>query len=167
LKINNKKNDILVLCAAKKDKINGFLYFFLDEKEVFSREMDFKVNCFCQLSEFEEISYTDENEKYKIERTNYFLVGGEIKKDKSEERGIIKLLEYNKNTKKILNGKEINFYFKNPISCIIQSKRNENILIYCKDENLCFCDKDILKDIKEKLKNFNYKKRIDYHFSIN
>ena len=28
LKINNKKNDILVLCAAKKDKINGFLYFF-------------------------------------------------------------------------------------------------------------------------------------------
>ena len=153
-KINNEKNKILVLCACKtkEGEINGFLYFIFDEKEIFPIfiSIGIEVNCFCQLSKFHKVSNSilNENKNYKIEGTNYFLVGGGYKKDKSEERGIIKLLKYDESSNKIKNGNEIKNDFNEPISCIIQSRRNGNILISCKDENFYVCESSCINDIQ-------------------
>ena len=149
LKINNEKNKILVLCACetKDDKINGFLYFILGDNKLNFHETDFKVNCFCQLLKFQEVfeSNSNENKNYNIEVINYFLVGG-IKKDESKERGIIKLLKYNDNTGKIKNGNEITNDFNKPISCIYHYRRNQSILISCKNENYYVCERIYKKD---------------------
>ena len=149
LKINNEKKEILVLCACKTkdDKINGFLYFILGENKLNFHETDFKVNCFSQLTNFHEISksFSNENKNYKKEVINYFLVGGVYKKDYSKERGIIKLLEYNDNTKKLKNGNDFKNDFNESISCITQYERNQSILISCKNENFYVCEKILLK----------------------
>ena len=152
LKINNEKNKILVLCACKtkKNEINGFLYFIFGENKPIFHGTDIKVNCFCQLSKFHEVSnsISNENKNYKIEGTNYFLVGGGNEKDKSTKKGIIKLLKYDESSNKIKNGNEIKNDFNESISCIIQTRRNGNILISCKDENFYVCDRKCIKDIQ-------------------
>ena len=150
MKINNEKNKILILCAGitKTNKKNGFLYFILRQRRPIFFETTFKVNCFCQLSKFleENKSIFNENINNKLEGTNYFLVGGE--NEESKERGIIRLFKYDENSNEITKENYIKNDFKEPVSCIIQARKNGNILISCKDGNFYVFERTEIKGIK-------------------
>ena len=149
--VDNKNNNIL-LCACKKyikGQKNGILLITdlkaVDESNYdknnnikFYNTKDFEVHCFCQI-----IIIVNNKifEKPKIEKTNYFFVGGF---DTKKHKGGIKLYKIKKNKKEIIEIEKIqdivleNEYelFKGPISCIKQSTSNGNILITCWDGNV-------------------------------
>ena len=149
ININKKEYNKVLLCACKKyikGQKNGILVFNynFNDKEYIKREFyktdNFEVYCFCQLSIYERTSDLL-NDNYEKTNTNYFLVGGY---DLCKSKGIIKLykLIYNYENdsitiKYIENPivKGIND-IRGPISCIIQSKQNGNILITSWDGNI-------------------------------
>ena len=134
--IKGQKNGILIINYENGDKpkIN---HFFYDTK-------NFEVYCFCQIFIKDETYNRILVEKMEAIETDYFLVGGfELKRNK----GMIKLYKiiYNKKfteTKiEYIQDIEIdqnnNFKgFKGPISSILQSKKNGNLLITSWDGNV-------------------------------
>ena len=149
ININKKEYNKVLLCACKKyikGQKNGILVFnynFNDKeyiKSEFYKTDNFEVYCFCQLSIYEKTSDLL-NDNYEKTNTNYFLVGGY---DLCKSKGIIKLykLIYNYENDSITIKyiedpivKDIND-IRGPISCIIQSKQNGNILITSWDGNI-------------------------------
>ena len=97
----------------------------------------FEVYCFCQLLIFEEKGIISHQTKKK--ETNYFLVGGFEKK---KNKDVIKLYKIIYEKKKIEFIQDVmiesrNFKgFNMPISSIIQTRTNGNILITCWDGNV-------------------------------
>ena len=150
IQMKNKSKRKIILCACKKytkNQKNGILLVtFNDKYDLEYKFYDtgtFEVYCFCQISIYITQQPNILFENNKIKKTNYFLVGGfEINKSK----GIIKLykLIYNKKREKIkikyiedIVFKDSNFKcFRCPVSCIIQSKKNGNILIGSFDGNI-------------------------------
>ena len=152
----NKK---VLLCACKKytrSENNGIVLanFCLEEKNSYIRTKfydteKFEVYCFCQLSINKNNIKAIFNSNYQFEKTDYFLVGGF---DTKKGRGMIKLyiLIYNYDEEnnndvsiefvetdifKSAKNREFNG-FKGPVSCIIQSKRNGDIIVCCWDGNI-------------------------------
>ena len=74
------------------------------------------------------------------------MVGGE--NEESQKRGIIKLFKYDENNHEITKENYVKNDFKEPVSCIIQDKKNGNILVSCKDENIYIYDRAEIKDIQ-------------------
>ena len=74
------------------------------------------------------------------------MVGGE--NEESEKRGIIKLFKYDENNHEITKENYVKNDLKEPVSCIIQDKKNGNILVSCKDENIYIYDRAEIKDIQ-------------------
>ena len=155
--INNNDHKIL-LCACKKYNIeqeNGILLVNINinnrtEKffHSFYNTDYFEVNCFRPILDVKNNNSLDDDitkeENIKINKTNYFLVGG-FDVDKGE--GIIKLYEiiysekFNETSIKyiqdIIIPKNDNFEgFNNSISGITQSKITGNILVTCLDGNV-------------------------------
>ena len=155
---NDTENKILLFACKKyiKSQKNGIfvLYNFneiinklLSEEEktdsYFYNTNNFEPYCICPLLIVES--------KYSIDilvetkETDYFLVGGF---DKNRKKGIINLykiifdekisIEYIQDIK--LFDKEFKG-FKGPISCIIQSKKDGNLLITCWDGNVYLVNK--------------------------
>ena len=140
--IKSQKNGIFVLY-----NFNEIINKFLSEEEkadsYFYNTNNFEPYCICPLLIVES--------KYSIDilvetkETDYFLVGGF---DKNRKKGIIKLykiifdekisIEYIQDIK--LFDKEFKG-FKGPISCIIQSKKDGNLLITCWDGNVYLVNK--------------------------
>ena len=186
----NKNNRILLCACKKysSDQKNGILlvnpkyeeYMNINKdeinKQLFYDTKEFEVYCFCPLFEVnigEKIIC--ENEDIISRETQYFLVGGY---DNNEKQGKIKLykLIYAENVfdtrikfiqdiifqKSYLpNNESKNFGgFEGAISCIIQSKRQGNILVSCYDSKIYllsepnlefYLNKDkILEEKKEK-----------------
>ena len=138
--LNEEKK--ILLCACKKylsDQKNGILLVnpdLEDNQEVidpFYDTDDFEVYCFCQL-------YLNDNKTY----SNYFLAGG-FEHEMGE--GVIKIFKLI-SSEKVFDTKieyilDIVFDFKEnfegferPISSIIQSKKNGNIIVSCWDGNV-------------------------------
>jgi len=140
--IKSQKNGIFVLY-----NFNEIINKFLSEEEktdsYFYNTNNFEPYCICPLLIVES--------KYSIDilvetkETDYFLVGGF---DKNRKKGIINLykiifdekisIEYIQDIK--LFDKEFKG-FKGPISCIIQSKKDGNLLITCWDGNVYLVNK--------------------------
>ena len=136
----DERNKIL-LCACKKylpNQRNGILLINpqIDNKDIINPFYDtdqFEVYTFCQI-------YLNTNKSY----SNYFLVGGF---DVQKREGMLKLYElvcdekiYEAKIKYILDiqiEKKGNFNgFDRPINCIIQSKKNGNIIASSWDGNI-------------------------------
>ena len=138
-----------LLCACKKfesNQKNGILLVNIQFTQnlkinhTFYNTGDYEVYCFCPIR----IKSKKDREKIfadniKLNSTDYFFVGGYEKK---KGKGIIKLY-------KLIKDQNIEFIqdieiekkktfkgFKGPISCIIQSKKNEQILVSCWDGNV-------------------------------
>ena len=121
--------DLKAVDESNYDKNNNIKFY---------NTKDFEVHCFCQI-----IIIVNNKifEKPKIEKTNFFFVGGF---DTNKHKGGIKLYKIKKNKKEIIEIEKIqdivleNEYelFKGPISCIKQSTSNGNILITCWDGNV-------------------------------
>ena len=159
ISIENESNNKLLFCACKKyikSQKNGILLLRIkidnddniDISKIFYETGKFEVYCFCQI-------FMSENEnsilkKNKMIGTKYFLVGGF---DSNKLKGLIKLYKINYNNsnfdltnieyiqdiviKKEYKNKSNMFKgFKGPITCIIQSSNNGNILITCYDGNV-------------------------------
>lgn len=162
IKIKERSNKIL-LCACKryiKGQKNGILalnYNINDNNEIFERDFyetkDFEPFCFCQISFSKRQNILNSNSE--MEKSNYFLVGGF---DLKRRKGIIKLynLIYNNQKKRIIiqfiediifaeeyfdkNKNTINsrfIRFIGPISSIIQTENEGNILISFWNGNVC------------------------------
>ena len=157
MSIDKNNNNNILLCACKKyikGQKNGILLIsdlkaieesYYDHKNniKFYNTKDFEVHCFCQISKIEQKEIFN---KPKIEKTNYFFVGGF---DTKKNRGGIKLYKIKKNKEKIIeieklqdiilkNEYELNNrfkLFKGPISCIKQII-NGKLLITCWDGNV-------------------------------
>ena len=156
-KLNDEERDIgnrILLFACKKyikSQKNGILLLYnmnnLSQWKKFNSYFyntdNFEPYCICPLL-INESKYILED-SVKIKETDYFLVGGFVKKRK---QGMIKLY------KKIYNKKisieyiqDIKLFdkdfkgFKGPISCITQSKKNKNLLITCWDGNVYLVNK--------------------------
>ncbi len=159
-------SDKILLCACKKyikGQKNGILLINnlndIDKAdETFYNTNNIEIHCFCPIIIIKFIGLTKESVYTK---TNYFFVGGF---DKNRNKGIIKLYRIKKGKKiKIEEIKEIykreeivdinkednkltkdikEFKgFKGPISSIIQSKINGNIIITCWDGNVYLFEK--------------------------
>ena len=161
MQLKDDEEKKILLCACKKyikGQKNGIIivnYNFKNGKEIikinFVKTGNFEVYCFCPIS-----SYKKENESdivhetnYRIEKTNYFLVGGfNVKKCKGviklyqlintdEELKIEFITEINLITFENKNNKIIETFenktFRGPISSIIQIKKTGQILIGCWD----------------------------------
>ena len=158
-------NQFLLFCGCKKyckhDK-NGILFAILEIKnknnieinKVFYHTKSFEVYCFCPIFRINyRTIFQEDSNQINEEETEYILVGGF---DSFKKEGLIKLykilvsedgkikLEFiiditvEKNVKG--NGSQFKG-FKMPITCIIQSKDNGNILICCQDGNIIsFCE---------------------------
>ena len=136
-----------LLCACKKytkNKKNGILLIFLEIldnylhfEDYFYDTSTFEVYCFCQILIIEEKGIISHQTKMKA--TNFFLVGGF---EKRKNKGMIKLFKIIYENKKIEFIQDViieNNKFKGfnmPISSMIQSKTNGNILITCWDGNV-------------------------------
>ena len=145
-KMDEKESILLCACKKyKKNQKNGILLINLNEEKhshYFYNTGDYEVHCFCQIILKEESNFLFKSQTFS--RTNYFLVGG-FKPQK--RRGAIKLFKIIEN-KNFLDTKieyiqdiepehDIKFKgLKSPISSIIQSKSNGNILISCWDGNI-------------------------------
>ena len=139
-KNNNKKDKNvnesikLLLCGCTKylrEQKNGILIVAPNQKKIknnFYETGDFEVFCFCLLQKNNTMS--DENNK---KDNDYFLVGGY---DSINNQGLIKLYKIIYDNNHIENVK-IEFMqnvsnlsmFKFPINCIIQSSKNEEIIV--------------------------------------
>ena len=140
-----KKDGSILLCACKKyisGQKNGIL--LLNFKEDGKKEFNFydtnnfEVYCFCPIS-VKKNTYILSDERNKRYYTDYFFVGGF---DKDKKRGALKLyqIENEEANFKIKNINNIDFedsiVFKNPISCIIQFRNTDNLLIASLDGNI-------------------------------
>ena len=148
-------NNKLLLCGCKKNIINqknGILLIDIisgkgGEKfyHTFYDTNNFEVYCFCQLFDIKNENLIDEDitleKKIKLNKTDYFLVGGF---DEEIMEGMIKLykIEYKKNNNEskiiyiqdIIIEKNDEFEgFENAISCITQSQITGNIIVTCWD----------------------------------
>ena len=156
-------SDKILLCACKKyikGQKNGILLINnlqdIDKAdETFYNKNNIEIHCFCPIIIIKFIGLTKESVYIK---TNYFFVGGF---NKNRNKGIIKVYrikegekieieeikeiykkeeivdinkKYNKDIKEFKG-------FKGPISSIIQSKRNGNIIITCWDGNVYLFEK--------------------------
>ena len=155
MRMTTCENKKVLLFGCKKyvkRQKNGILivnYSFSNEKDVdkvYFEKTNFEVYCFCQISK-----YKDENKifhiKNKIEKTDYFLVGG---LDINKNRGVIKLYKLicvkdnnSNDTIKIkyideafIYEKKYYKYFRGAISCMIQLEGNNKILVGCWDGNV-------------------------------
>ena len=150
----NSKN-IYLLCACKKynkNQKNGILlvnlyhnYNKLKMSKKFFNTKNFEIFCFCPI--LIKVKTAVLKNQYIMEDTNYFLVGG-FQKDKCQ--GMIKVYKIVKYGEEYYDAKieyiqdiilesfgKNNFNkFKKPISDIIQSKIDGNILITCWDGNV-------------------------------
>ena len=153
---NNQKENTILLCACKKNVLNGqkngILLINIDDEKNFEVQFyetgNFEVYSFCPLSTFGN------------KKTNYFLVGGY---DNIKEKGDIKLYE------KIMGKNEIKLVynlsfeknqnnafedFNGSIKCITQSK-DKKILITCSDGKVyLFSEPDLEFDIKNEETNW-------------
>ena len=156
--MSNSSNNIILLCACKKyinNQKNGILLVNLkysknqlaNRSTLFYDTKHFEVFCFCPIL----IKENDPVLLYQciMKNSNYFLVGG-FNTDK--KRGVIKLYKVNygedhSDTKieykedifieqKLKNNKIIFQSFKGPISSMMQSKIDGNIIITCWDGNV-------------------------------
>ena len=148
-------SDKILLCACKKyikGQKNGILLInnlknINESDKIFYNTNNFEVHCFCPILINEVVNFF-KNSKFK--KTNYFFVGGF---DKNRNKGIIKLYRIKKGKKikieeikEIYKKKEIvdinkednkEFKgFKGPITSIIQSTKNGNIIVSCWDGNV-------------------------------
>jgi len=73
------------------------------------------------------------------------LVGGE--NEESKERGIIRLFKYDDNFNEITKENYIKNDFKKPVSCIIQARKNGNILISCNDGKVYVLERKEIKGV--------------------
>ena len=180
---NIKKTKLILLCACKKyleKQNNGILLIIIENNSQKSYNFydtgKFEVFCFCPIIVESIINYNIYNKNDEIENKNidYILVGG-FNKYKGE--GLIKLykLEYKEAIEKIkieylqdiIFNKIISkisqkafIGFKNPISCIIQSRIKGNILISSFDGNVYLFSEPNIKGfekLKKNIKNLNYK----------
>ena len=151
-KYNNTKNNKILFCACKKyikTQKNGILLLKLNIKDddikiykTFYSTGNFEVYCFCNISKFNNSNniFGKENEN---SYTEYTLIGGY---DSYKKKGLIKLYKiiYNEDIEKIkleyiqdISIKNTNSKpfkgFKDPIYCMIQSKKDGNILIISYD----------------------------------
>ena len=171
IKKDTKENKKVLLCACKKyikGQKNGILvlnYNFNDKEDIkcqFYKTNNFEPYCFCQLSIYEKKSDLL-SDNYDIAITNYFIVGGY---EPCKFKGIIKLykliyINENENIKikyiEDLIFEDIN-EIRGPISCIIQSKQNGNIIVSSWDGNIYSFSKPNKEYIsfleKEEDKNF-------------
>ena len=148
--LSKEESDIKIsalLCACKKytkSQKNGILLIFVEIFDInlyfedyFYDTSTFEVYCFCQLFIIKEKSIIIQQTKKKA--TNYFLVGGFEKK---KNKGVIKLYKIIYEKKKIEFIQDVIFEnntfkgFNMPISSIIQSSTNGNIIITCWDGNV-------------------------------
>ena len=127
--------DLKAVDESNYDKNNNIKFY---------NTKDFELDYFCQI-----IIIVNNNifEKHKIEKANYFFVGGF---DTKKHKGGIKLYKIKKNKEEIIEIEKIQDIvleyeyenckgfklFKGPISCIKQSTSNGNILITCWDGNV-------------------------------
>jgi len=158
LSIITKNENKILLCACKQYKKyqkNGILLVNvkLEEKEkiryFYYDTGKFEVYCFCQIYILDKTNNKILDENKITIATDYFLVGGF---DKNKGRGIIKLYKIIEN-KTFLESKieyiqdiEIekkeNFKgFKGPITSIIQTERNGDLLVTCWDGNVYLLEK--------------------------
>ena len=177
--IKEKTNKVL-LCACKKyikGQKNGILilnYNFNDNKEIiqsnFYETKNFEPYCFCHLSIYKKKQDEVLNSNYEINDTDYFLIGGF---DLNKNKGIIKLfkLVYDTKNKIIIikyiedavfsDEKQKSKYFRGPISCIIQTKMDGNIIICFMNGNICLFSSpncEFFENIKNNnSKNYLYK----------
>ena len=142
-----------LLCACKKyesNKMNGILIVSdqiesnIEIKNPFYNTGNFEVYCFCPLLYKENQKYEKIFDDDNLIESDYFLVGGY---DQMKGKGLIKLfkLNYKENIEDttieyiqdidIEQGKNFSG-FKQPISCILQSKKNGKILVSCWDGNV-------------------------------
>ena len=135
--IKNQKNGILLVYNMnnifERKKVDSYFY----------NTNNFEPYCICPLL-INESKYILED-SVKIKESGYFLVGGF---DKRRKQGMIKLYKIIYNEKLSIEYiQDIRFFdkdfkgFKGPISCIIQSKINENLLITCWDGNVYLVNK--------------------------
>ena len=140
-----EKNCVILLCACKKyiqGQENGILLVLnknlnneIEKEYKFYETDNFEVYCFCPVV-LKENTFIFNDEKNKVYKTNYFFVGGF---DSKKQRAKVKLFEFDDedNLLSINFIKNIEFEnikeLKNPITCIIQFKNSENILISCLD----------------------------------
>ena len=146
-------SDKILLCACKKyikGQKNGILLINnlknIDKADkIFYNTNNFEVHCFCPILIIEDNLILSKLSQYK--KTNYFFVGGF---DKNRNKGSIKLYKIKKEQKLEIeeiyeieeiidiNNKNIKDFkgFKGPISSIIQSSYNGNIIITCWDGNV-------------------------------
>ena len=151
-------NKNIILCACKKyskTQKNGiFLLMNNDENEDYIRNYEnktytyffdtgnFEVYCFCPILIFDSHYII----KKIITKTNYFLAGGF---EKAKNKGIIKLfktiydyekveirIEFIQDIEIIDRYNSNKIIFKKPISCIIQSSSDKNLLVTCWDGNV-------------------------------
>ena len=177
---NDTENRILLFACKKyfKSQKNGIFVLynfneiinkFLSEKEkadsYFYNTDCFEPYCFCPLLIVDS--------KYSIwplietKETDYFLVGGF---DKKRKKGMIKIY-------KIIYDKKLSIEFiqdiklfdkdfkgfKGPISCIIQSKKDGNLLITCWDGNVHLVNKSEITFYLKQDKEIG-KSAIDFFF---
>ena len=136
---NEKGIKIFLLCGCKNkdENENGILVInLLLSKDIFVPTYNFEAYCFCPIF----INTKTKEGVTKNYYTYYFLAGGF---DIEKKRGAIKLFklitEDENNLKGIESTQEIfenNFFFKDKINCIIQSKKTGKILISCMDRNV-------------------------------
>ena len=137
----NQKNGILLIKFKVRLNDIEFIKFFYDTK-------NFEVYCFCWLLKIKKDNKINilANNKGKSDFSKYFLVGG-FSRDKNQ--GLIKLYKVIYSDKfhdiqiefindiSIMNSFNKDFRgFKSPISSIIQSNIDKNILITCWDGNV-------------------------------
>ena len=174
---NIKKNqNKVLLCACKKyrnNKKNGILLVNISDKDIKENFYDtetFEVYCFCPIKY--ELNQNNKNKDDKI--YDYFFVGGY---DIKRKKGAIKLyiikykLKNNESTIKYI----MDIRFENnslikiskPISCIIQLKRRNNIVLTSWDGSIYFFtppnmnffldEKKNLRKLKKDIDNYNKK----------
>ena len=148
-----ESNNGILLCACKKyikGQKNGILlidFNFNNNKKIsynFYQTGNFEVHCFCQIFTMALNNFILKKNT-SINYSDYILVGGY---DQDKGKGIIKLyrIMYNKNIVNTIieyiqdidnDIYNTNFNgFKGPISSIVQSKKNGNLLISCWDGNI-------------------------------
>ena len=146
-----EKGEKVLLCACKKylgSQKNGILSINIKDSNInnpfFKDTKNFEVYCFCPIIKNINQNILNSNE-VKIERTDYFLVGGF---DLKRKKGLIKLFKINYGKDNEFdniefiedlfqpidsNNKHSKNVFKKPISCIIQTNIDNKILATCWD----------------------------------
>lgn len=175
-------NENIIVCGYQKKNIreNGIVLYKLNledsekkHNEVFYEIKDFTIKCICPIKDLKKscnieiLNDVDNNKKYVY--TNYCFIGGFSTDSNINIDVNIKLL--------VIYGIEGNFspvinilanivylnVIENPITCIIQSMNNGNILICCNNENNkeLICNRSEFDDISM---DYPYDLEDDYPF---